>query len=100
MKQVYNNQVNQNLNIIQKIFDIQLKFPDSSEQINNIYLEKESYFAFILYYTDKFKRLDTEGWYDYLECMKNLKVKNEMMVITFYVIWICIMRWMMSMRCA
>jgi hypothetical protein len=77
MKQVYNKQVNQNLEVIQKILDIELEFPNSSVQINNIYLEKESNFAFTLYYTDKFKRLDPEGWNDYLECMKNLKVKNE-----------------------
>lgn len=77
MRQVYNNAVNLNLEIVGKIIDIELDFPVSSVQINNIYLESESHFAFILYYTDKLKRLDPEGWNHHLECLKNLKKKNE-----------------------
>ena len=77
IKQVYNNALNQNLDIIQKIFDIGLLFPDSDVQINNIYFESESNFVFTLYYTDKLKRQDPEGWNNCLECMKKLKKINE-----------------------
>ena len=77
IKQVYNSALNQNLEIIQRIFDMGLEFPDSDVQINNIYLERESNFVFILYYTDKLKRLDQEGWFHYLECIEQLKKKND-----------------------
>ncbi|RMZ94195.1 leucine-rich repeat-containing 70, partial [Brachionus plicatilis] len=77
MKQIYKNTLNDNLNTIQKILDIGFDFPSSDIHLNNIYLESKSEFCFIFYYNDKLRRARRENWEDALECMADLKKKNE-----------------------
>lgn len=76
-KQVFNNATNQNLDTLPKLIELDLDFQDTNVNINNIYLESECHFAFILYYRDKDRRLYLDQWNDLLECLKEIRKKNE-----------------------
>ena len=76
-KQVFNNATDQNLNTLPKLIELDLDFQDTNVHINNIYLESECHFAFILYYRDKDRRLYLDQWNDLLECLKDIRKKNE-----------------------
>lgn len=77
MKQIYKNTLNDNLTIIQKILDIGFDFPPSDIHLNNIYFESKAEFCFILYYNDKLRRTKQFKWDDALECIAELKKKNQ-----------------------